>query len=329
MSSTTPTCAACRASTARTSPSSSLDATVGLGELDLQIATEATRRGCATVLAVNKSDIADARPRRRSRGIAGRKLRQRPPVLAVSALTHAGVAALLEMVALLDTRYTAHIPTAELNRALAALTAERPLPAKGGRRLKMYYMAQYGTSPPRIAIEVNDRTLVTRDFGYFVENRLRGRFELRGRAADHRLQGKMNALDVILFIAMLVAAYLMGAIPFGIVIGKVFFDVDIREHGSGNVGTTNAFRVLGKKAGIAVLACDMLKGYVPAAPRRPPVRPLGDDLHRLGARRRAHVLGLPARLRRQGHRHRQRRGPRSGPRDLRRRPRRSGWPCCS
>ncbi len=74
----------------------------------------------------------------------------------------------------------------------------------------------------------------------------------------------MNLLHIILFIVMLVAAYLVGAIPFGLVIGKVFFDVDIRRRGSGNVGTTNAFRVLGKKAGVAVLACDMLKGYVPA-----------------------------------------------------------------
>jgi acyl phosphate:glycerol-3-phosphate acyltransferase len=74
----------------------------------------------------------------------------------------------------------------------------------------------------------------------------------------------MSTLDIILFVPMLVAAYLIGAVPFGLVIGKVFFDIDIRRHGSGNVGTTNAFRVLGKKAGIAVLACDMLKGYVPA-----------------------------------------------------------------
>ncbi len=74
----------------------------------------------------------------------------------------------------------------------------------------------------------------------------------------------MSTLDVMLFVPMLVAAYLVGAVPFGLVIGKVFFDVDIREHGSGNVGTTNAFRVLGKRAGVAVLACDMLKGYVPA-----------------------------------------------------------------
>lgn len=74
----------------------------------------------------------------------------------------------------------------------------------------------------------------------------------------------MSTLDVILFVLMLVGAYLLGAIPFGLVIGKLFFGVDLRAHGSGNVGTTNAFRVLGTKAGIAVLVCDMLKGYVPA-----------------------------------------------------------------
>ncbi len=156
-----------------------LDATLGFGELDVQVAVEATHRHCATVLAVNKTDIAEL-DLEEVRGIAGRKLRQRPAAVPVSARTHAGVASLLEMVALLDTRYTAHIATAELNRALAALTAERPLPAKRGRRLKMYYAAQFGTSPPRIAIEINDRALVTRDYGYFVENRLRGRFSLEG-----------------------------------------------------------------------------------------------------------------------------------------------------
>ncbi len=51
---------------------------------------------------------------------------------------------------------------------------------KRGKRLKTYYIAQFGTSPPRFAIEVNDRTLVTRDYGFFVENRLRERFGLEG-----------------------------------------------------------------------------------------------------------------------------------------------------
>ena len=74
----------------------------------------------------------------------------------------------------------------------------------------------------------------------------------------------MIVFDIFAFIALFVAAYLIGAIPFGVVIGKVFYNVDVREHGSGNIGTTNVFRVLGKRAGIVVFACDMLKAFVPA-----------------------------------------------------------------
>ena len=74
----------------------------------------------------------------------------------------------------------------------------------------------------------------------------------------------MSALEVAAFVAAMLLAYLVGAIPFGVVVGKLFYHVDVREHGSGNVGTTNVFRVLGKKAGAAVLVCDMLKGYIPA-----------------------------------------------------------------
>jgi glycerol-3-phosphate acyltransferase PlsY len=71
-------------------------------------------------------------------------------------------------------------------------------------------------------------------------------------------------LQVIAWIVLFVLAYVCGSIPFGLVIGKLFYHVDVREHGSGNVGTTNVMRVLGKKAGVAVLVCDMLKGYIPA-----------------------------------------------------------------
>jgi len=74
----------------------------------------------------------------------------------------------------------------------------------------------------------------------------------------------VNLLDVAAFLAMLVFAYLVGAIPFGVLVGKLFYGTDVRQHGSGNVGTTNVFRVLGKKAGVVVLACDMLKGFIPA-----------------------------------------------------------------
>ena len=156
-----------------------LDTTVGMGELDVNVAAEAARRGCATVLAANKSDLAPP-DFDELREVARRKLRQQPPVIAVSALTGAGLGELLDVVALLESRYTAHIPTPELNRALAAANALRPLPRRGRRTLKTYFIAQYATTPPRFAVDVNDRGLVTRDYGYFLENRLRERFRLAG-----------------------------------------------------------------------------------------------------------------------------------------------------
>ena len=59
---------------------------------------------------------------------------------------------------------------------------------------------------------------------------------------------------------ILVAAYLIGSIPSALWIGKLFYNKDIRQEGSGNLGTTNTFRVLGKPAGIVVLVMDILKG---------------------------------------------------------------------
>lgn len=59
---------------------------------------------------------------------------------------------------------------------------------------------------------------------------------------------------------IIICAYLLGSIPSGLWIGKVFYKTDIREHGSGNLGATNTFRTLGKKAGIIVTIIDILKG---------------------------------------------------------------------
>jgi acyl phosphate:glycerol-3-phosphate acyltransferase len=64
-------------------------------------------------------------------------------------------------------------------------------------------------------------------------------------------------------IIFLIIAYFMGSIPTGVVIGKKFKGIDIREHGSKNTGATNAYRVLGKQYGIIVLLSDALKGYLP------------------------------------------------------------------
>ena len=67
---------------------------------------------------------------------------------------------------------------------------------------------------------------------------------------------------MILIIVILILAYLLGSIPSSVWLGKWLKGVDLREHGSGNAGATNAFRVLGKPIGIAVLAMDILKGFL-------------------------------------------------------------------
>ena len=64
----------------------------------------------------------------------------------------------------------------------------------------------------------------------------------------------------MLTILLLIASYLLGAIPFGLWIGKIFFKKNLHDYGSGNTGTTNTFRILGVKAGISVFAFDLLKG---------------------------------------------------------------------
>ncbi len=86
-----------------------------------------------------------------------------------------GIAALV-----LGDRMRARIPTPDLNRFLAEVVQARQPPAKQGHRLKLLYMAQIGERPPRFSISVNSRQRVTRDYAYFLENRLRDRFGMAG-----------------------------------------------------------------------------------------------------------------------------------------------------
>jgi glycerol-3-phosphate acyltransferase PlsY len=63
-------------------------------------------------------------------------------------------------------------------------------------------------------------------------------------------------------ILALVFAYLIGSVPTSVWLGKYYHGIDIREHGSGNAGATNTFRIFGKKLGITVLTIDILKGWI-------------------------------------------------------------------
>ncbi|MBK4203154.1 glycerol-3-phosphate 1-O-acyltransferase PlsY [Bacillus spizizenii] len=69
----------------------------------------------------------------------------------------------------------------------------------------------------------------------------------------------------MLIALLIILAYLIGSIPSGLIIGKLAKGIDIREHGSGNLGATNAFRTLGVKAGSIVIAGDILKGTLATA----------------------------------------------------------------
>lgn len=75
----------------------------------------------------------------------------------------------------------------------------------------------------------------------------------------------MALMEFVQNVFWLLIAYLIGSIPTGYLVAKRMRGVDIREHGSGNVGATNVFRVVGKSWGIAVLAMDILKGWLATA----------------------------------------------------------------
>ncbi len=70
----------------------------------------------------------------------------------------------------------------------------------------------------------------------------------------------MIAEIIIRYVAVVAVAYLLGGIPFALIIGLRFYDIDVRKHGSGNLGATNVFRALGAKAASATLLLDLLKG---------------------------------------------------------------------
>lgn len=69
-------------------------------------------------------------------------------------------------------------------------------------------------------------------------------------------------MDWVAFIVSLTVAYILGSIPTAVWVGRLFYDTDVREHGSGNAGTTNVIRVLGYKAAIPVFVIDVLKGWL-------------------------------------------------------------------
>jgi GTP-binding protein len=155
------------------------DALEGLTSEDLRIAEMAMKKGCATIVAMNKwdvtrTDLEDVTAK------ALMRLRLRPEVVAISAKTGRGVHRLVAKSLDLAERVTQRIPTGELNRFLGDIQSARQTPSVRGKRMKLLYMTQYDVRPPRFSIQISDKGRLTRDYGFFLENRLRERYGLEG-----------------------------------------------------------------------------------------------------------------------------------------------------
>jgi len=156
-----------------------VDASEGVVEQDLAVANVARKAGCSTLVVLSKWDEAQVKIEDVRRRLEAR-LRQRPPIVAVSSKTGRGVQRVLDKVEQLFDKHSARIPTAELNRFLQELREARQPPSKNGKRLNLLYGTQVTARPPRFRMFVNDPGLITRDYGYWVENRLRDEFDLAG-----------------------------------------------------------------------------------------------------------------------------------------------------
>jgi GTPase len=156
-----------------------IDASEGIVEGDITAVEVARKAHCATLIVLAKWDISEVTIEE-IRPELQRRLRQRPDFITVSSVSGRGVTRLLDKVAELYDRFVGRISTGELNRLIAELKSERQPPSKGQRRLNLLYGAQVATRPPRFRFTVNDPGLVTRDYGYWVENQLRDRLGLDG-----------------------------------------------------------------------------------------------------------------------------------------------------
>ena len=156
-----------------------VDASEGVVEQDLAIADIARKAQCSTLVVLSKWDVAEVGIEE-VRDRLEPRLRQRPPIVAASAKSKRGVGKILDRVEELYAKYTARVTTPELNRFLGELREVREPPSRNGKRLNLLYGTQTTVRPPRFRFFVNDPGLITRDYGFWVENQLRERFELEG-----------------------------------------------------------------------------------------------------------------------------------------------------
>jgi GTP-binding protein len=156
------------------------DASEGVTDADLSAADQAAKAHCATMLVLNKWDLAQP-DLEHFTGLVRAEVRQRPPIEVSSVVTREGIDRLLPAALRLHAKLGERISTKRLNTELRRLAEERPGPrGRDGRRLSLRYIVQTGINPPTFRLDVNDKGLLTRDYIFWLENRIRRAFDLDG-----------------------------------------------------------------------------------------------------------------------------------------------------
>jgi GTP-binding protein len=161
-----------------------LDAAEGMTDQDARIVARAWDAGRAVILLANKWDALPPE-RRDPEGFCRALAAERPafarlPVLCVSARTGEGLGELFPLIARVDAAYGRTLPTAALNRALAAAVAATPPPSPRGRALRFFYAAQVGRRPPEVVVFTNAPAAVPSAYLRYLGTRLREAFGLEG-----------------------------------------------------------------------------------------------------------------------------------------------------
>jgi GTP-binding protein len=158
-----------------------VDASMGVRENDLAVADAMRERDCATIVALAKWDINDVDLKDVTATIT-QKLRQRPEVVTTSGTENRNIHKLLRKAIELHDRSTKRVSTGEFNRFLKALKERTPPPLdkRSRRRLNLLYGTQVGFGPPKFRVYVNDKRIMTRSYGYYLENQIRDKFGFEG-----------------------------------------------------------------------------------------------------------------------------------------------------
>lgn len=258
-----------------------VDASVGVTEQDQKVMGLAIERGCAIVVLLNKWDLLDDdRKREACMETIDRRLGVMAPwaqYLRISALTGRSVEKIWAMVDAAEKTRSQKITTSRLNTFLTDLREFGHTVVDGKRRLRMHYVTQTGVNPPTFTFFVNHSDLVNDTYQRYVENRMRSTSIFPARPFDSSLGRRSKRMHnpILLTAICAVVSFFIGAIPFGLILGRVFNHTDIRKAGSGNIGTTNALRVAGPKVAALTLLLDCLKGAICVLIARPLIAGVG------------------------------------------------------